>query len=94
MESSIQEKEIKQLSGVKSKSKNNVSAPKLNKSGKKLYKNKQYEKALVNYEAALQIKPNYADCLYNKALALASLQRYDEALVSYEAALKGRCRLS
>jgi tetratricopeptide (TPR) repeat protein len=43
--------------------------------------------ALANYEAALAIKPQAADVLNNRAIALKALGRFDEAIASYDSAL-------
>jgi tetratricopeptide (TPR) repeat protein len=46
--------------------------------------------ALANYDAALAIKPQAADVLNNRAVALKALGRFDEAIESYDCALGAR----
>ena len=46
--------------------------------------------ALPNYDAALAIKPQAADVLNNRAVALKALGRFDEAIASYDSALAVR----
>jgi tetratricopeptide (TPR) repeat protein len=46
--------------------------------------------ALANYDAALAIKPQAADVLNNRAVALKALGRFDEAIASYDNALEAR----
>src|ERR1700722_751951 len=46
--------------------------------------------ALANYDAALAIKPQAADVLNNRAVALKALGRFDEAIASYDSALGAR----
>lgn len=46
--------------------------------------------ALANYDAALAIRPQAADVLNNRAVALKALGRFDEAIASYDRALAVR----
>lgn len=48
------------------------------------YKQGNYEEALVCYNEALQVKPEYLDALNNKGLALVKLGRNEEAKKCYE----------
>jgi tetratricopeptide (TPR) repeat protein len=49
-----------------------------------------FRKAIEAYDAALQIRPDYAEALYNKGSSLSSLERYGEAVEAYDAALRIR----
>jgi tetratricopeptide (TPR) repeat protein len=44
----------------------------------------KYADALVSYEKAVFIRPNYADAWLNRGIALDYLGRYDEAIASYD----------
>jgi protein O-GlcNAc transferase len=43
--------------------------------------------ALASYEAALALRPEHPEALYNRAIALQGLRRFEEALASYDQAL-------
>ncbi len=47
----------------------------------------QPEEALASYDKALAIRPDYADALFNRGVALQDLKRPEEALASYDKAL-------
>jgi predicted O-linked N-acetylglucosamine transferase (SPINDLY family) len=49
---------------------------------------KRYDEALIHYEKALQISPEYAEAWSNTGVILYNLKRYDEALIHYEKALQ------
>ena len=49
---------------------------------------KRYEEALIAYEQAIRLDPNYASPYYNKGIALSGLKRYEEALIVYEHAIQ------
>ena len=46
-----------------------------------------YGKALASYDAAIALKPDYADAHYNRGIALSKLSRHQEALQSYDLAI-------
>src|SRR5262249_15465386 len=46
--------------------------------------------ALASYDRALAIKPDDADALYNRGIALRSLKRFEEALANYDRALAAK----
>jgi thiol-disulfide isomerase/thioredoxin len=48
----------------------------------------QFEEADAAFQAALQIKPNYLDCIYEDGTALAYLKRDDKAIARFQAYLK------
>ena len=48
---------------------------------------KRYQEALVAYDQALSLKPDFAAAWNNRGIALHELQRYPEALASYDRAL-------
>ena len=58
------------------------------KKGNSLARQKKDEQALVAYEKAIQIKPNYADAWLEKGHSLNRLQRYPEAVNSYQEVIK------
>ena len=41
------------------------------------YKNNQYEKAIIAYNKAIEINPNYADVYYNKGIVLKKLGQFE-----------------
>jgi tetratricopeptide (TPR) repeat protein len=45
---------------------------------------------VASYDRAIALKPDYADALYNRGVALEGLRRFDEALASYDRALAVR----
>ncbi|PZO34016.1 MAG: hypothetical protein DCF17_21015, partial [Shackletoniella antarctica] len=47
----------------------------------------QFKWAIASYDAALAIKPDKHEALYNKGIALDELGRYEEAIACYDAAL-------
>ncbi len=58
------------------------------KEGNALRDLKRYEEAIVAYEQAIRLDPNYALAYYNKGNALGDLKRYEEALAAYEQAIR------
>lgn len=48
--------------------------------GLKAYGADQYEDAIAQYEAALELSPDWPDALHGKAMALMHLGRFDEAI--------------
>ena len=48
----------------------------------------RYQEAIVAYDKAIKIKPDYADAWINRGFALDNLKRYDEALESNEKAIE------
>ena len=56
--------------------------------GDVLYNLKRYEEALVAYEQAIRLDPNYVLAYDNKGDALYRLKRYEEALVACEQAIR------
>jgi len=49
---------------------------------------KRYDDALVSYDRAIQLKPDYAEAYYNQGVTFGELKRYDDALVSYDRAIQ------
>ena len=47
----------------------------------------EYEKAIENYDIAIDLKPNYEDAWYNKGVNLGKLERHNEAIACYDKAL-------
>ena len=54
--------------------------------GTALRKLKRFDEALSCYDAALALKPDYADASYNRGFVLQELKRFDEALACYDKA--------
>ncbi|MDD4136839.1 MAG: tetratricopeptide repeat protein, partial [Methanoregula sp.] len=48
----------------------------------------EFEKAVQNYEKAIEYQPNSARAWHAKANALETLEKYEEALKCYDTALK------
>src|SRR5215203_1942323 len=55
--------------------------------GQEAHAKKEYERALVLYEEALQIKPEFAEAEFQKGAALVALKRLPEAEKSYRRAM-------
>ncbi|MGB6014613.1 MAG: tetratricopeptide repeat protein, partial [Nodosilinea sp.] len=55
--------------------------------GNSLYKASFLENAIACYDAALDIKPDLHEALYNKGIALDDLGQYEAAIACYDAAL-------
>lgn len=49
---------------------------------------KHYAEALIAFERAIQLNPNYALAYNNKGRALSRLKQYEEALIAYDQALR------
>ena len=60
----------------------------LNMKGNALLGLDKSEEAIVWFDKALEVNPNYFFALNNKGLALSNLGRYDEAITSYDKALE------
>jgi tetratricopeptide (TPR) repeat protein len=45
------------------------------------------ETALASYDRALKVRPDFAEALFNRGLALHALERFEEALASYDRSL-------
>jgi tetratricopeptide (TPR) repeat protein len=48
----------------------------------------RHEEAIVAYDHAILLDPNYADAYFNKGYDLDDLKRYDEAIVAYDQAIR------
>ncbi|MGB9939284.1 tetratricopeptide repeat protein [Methanosarcina sp.] len=57
------------------------------KTGKDLRDKRKHDEALISYESALEICPNYVPALIGKGLALRGLKRYDEAIIALDKAI-------
>jgi tetratricopeptide (TPR) repeat protein len=55
-----------------------------------LHELKRHDEALVSYDRALALRPDYADALNNRGITLQALGRHAEALASYDAVLSLR----
>ena len=55
--------------------------------GVTLHELKRYDEAIVHYDKALGLKPEYAEAWSNKGVTLHELKRYDEAIAHYDKAL-------
>lgn len=51
------------------------------------YKNGDYDAAIVAYDQAIRIKPDFREALYNKGIALRRLGQYEAAIAAYDQAL-------
>ncbi len=49
---------------------------------------KRYDEALVAYEEAIRLDPNFAGTYINKGSTLSTLGRYEEALAAYGQAIR------
>lgn len=56
--------------------------------GNAFYAAGEYDRALEEYNHALELPPHDPDTLYNRGYVLDDLQRYDEALVDYNRSLE------
>ena len=50
--------------------------------------NRQYTEAIVSYEEAVKIRPDYAEAWNNLGIALGNLDRHADALATFEKALE------
>ncbi|MEH2115149.1 tetratricopeptide repeat-containing S1 family peptidase, partial [Nostoc sp.] len=55
--------------------------------GNDYFVKQKYEQAIVSYDKAIAIKPDYHEAWNNRGISLASLQRYSEAIASYDKAI-------
>jgi tetratricopeptide (TPR) repeat protein len=53
-----------------------------------LFECKRYSDAIVHYERAIALKPDYADAHHNLGNAMISLSRFSEAVIQYRAVLQ------
>lgn len=60
-----------------------------NQRGEKLFTLGRYEEALISYNHALLINPEFSLVLANRCGVLSALEKYSQALISCEFALKG-----
>jgi len=56
--------------------------------GNKLFDSEHYEKAMADYDKAIQIKPDYYEAWFNRGLVLYELGHYQETLASYDKAIQ------
>ena len=52
-----------------------------------LFSSNRYREAIIFYDRAIAIRPDYAKARYNRGVALERLGRYDDALTSFERAM-------
>jgi predicted O-linked N-acetylglucosamine transferase (SPINDLY family) len=52
-----------------------------------LHELKRYDEAIIHFDKALSLKPDYAEGWSNKGLTLRELKRYDEAIIHFDKAL-------
>lgn len=50
------------------------------------YRAKRYEEALVAYEQAIGLDPDFADAYYGKVIALQNVGRHEEARYAFDEA--------
>ncbi|MCP5078121.1 MAG: tetratricopeptide repeat protein, partial [Psychromonas sp.] len=55
--------------------------------GSALYKNKQYEEAVEQFNKVIESQPTNADAFYNQGNSYAQLQQFDKAIEAYDKAL-------
>ena len=65
-----------------------TNAEELLNSGNDLFASERYKEAVIDYDKAIQIKPDYHEAWYNRGIALRKLQRYQEAIASYDKAIQ------
>ncbi len=53
------------------------------KKGLDLYYKNEFEKAIVEYVSAIDLKPDFADAYFNRALCKNALKNFNEAIVDY-----------
>lgn len=57
------------------------------KQGEMLYHTGRYQEAVICYDQALKINQNFYEAWYNRAIALAKLDKYEDALLCYDQAI-------
>lgn len=66
----------------------NDTIPSLHRKALKFQKDGDQEKAIVHLDRALELEPNNAELLYDKAISLQMLLRFDDAIEYYNKSLK------
>jgi|GEM_PF-3771313 len=51
----------------------------------------QYDKAIENYNKAIQLNPNLAEAYYNRGVAYKHKGQYDKAISDFQTACKRGC---
>ncbi len=54
------------------------------------YYTKEYDKAMIDFTRAIQLKFNYSDAYYNRGLVYNNWGKYKEAIIDYSASIKYR----
>ncbi len=68
--------------------KNDKTSKAFNNRGLSYFENKQYDKALSDFNRTIQLNDDYTDAHYNRGVVYFSLKKYNEALEDYNIALK------
>ena len=55
--------------------------------GNTLRQLKRFDEALLSYDRALSLRPDYAEALCNRGVTLHQLRRFEDALLSYDRAI-------
>jgi tetratricopeptide (TPR) repeat protein len=56
--------------------------------GNNHYKAKEYQKAIADYDRAIQLDPQYTDAYINRGVAYHDLNEYEKAIANYDRALQ------
>jgi tetratricopeptide (TPR) repeat protein len=56
--------------------------------GNRYYYREEYERALEEYDRAVDLKPEYAQAHFRRGITLTILERYDEAVRAYDEAIR------
>ncbi len=56
--------------------------------GNELFELGRYKEAIVSYDQAIEIKPDYREAWYNQGVALVNSGRYEEAITSFDRAIE------
>ncbi|MEP0874722.1 tetratricopeptide repeat-containing serine protease family protein [Funiculus sociatus GB2-M2] len=65
-----------------------TNAEELLNSGNDLLVSERYKEAVIDYDKAIQIKPDFHEAWYNRGIALGKLKQYQEAIASYDKAIQ------
>lgn len=58
------------------------------------YFNKDYDKAMVDFSRAIELKSNYADAYYNRGLVYNNWGKYNEAIKDYNSSIQSRSQFA
>jgi tetratricopeptide (TPR) repeat protein len=58
--------------------------------GNSLSREERHEKAVISFDSAIYLKPDYYKAFYDRGVSLGNLSRHEEAIVSFDSAITGK----